>query len=81
MENLLLVEKDVMSISEEMDLPPNLIPNDDLDLVEERALVEGWGQVLAGEGKIQLNHQGRYLCLTLPDSNGNGRRIIEGPCS
>lgn len=80
MENLGKIETEILELSKDMGVAPNLLPRDDLELVEERAVVEDWGQVRAENGKVQLNHEGRYLCLTLQDGQGRGRSIVEGPC-
>jgi hypothetical protein len=80
MENLGKIETEILELSKDMEVAPNLLPSEDLDLVEERAVVEDWGQVRAENGKVQLNYEGRYLCLTLQDGQGRGRSIVEGPC-
>lgn len=80
-ENMARIEAEINAVAKTMNVPANLLPVDDLEFVAQRAAVEGWGTVRAEKGRVQLNYDGVYLCLVLPDEQGNGRELLDGPCS
>lgn len=78
--NVQKIEREVVEIAKAMDVPPNLLPLDDLEELASKARVEKWGEILVQSGKLELRDKGKYTCIVLPKSIEEDAQILEGPC-